>query len=356
MAKIDEVRIRKELFDRTEGYAAGVRAIYLDVMRRLISLALEIEPEYDPDRAFTFSDYPVISDRANALLRELYSRLYQQIQYGIKNEWEQANIKADELVMSLFGINAISDKRFAMYFNRNKKAMDAFFSRTTQDGGLNLSQRIWKYEGQFRQDMELAIDCYIGQGMSANRMATLVKEFLQNPDKLFRRVRNERGELVLSKNAKSYHPGAGQYRSSYRNAQRFTRSETNIAYRTADFERWSQLDFVVGIEIRVSDNHPELDICDELAGRYPKDFKFVGWHPNCRCHAIAILASDEEISRLTDMILMGDDATRFRSKEEVKRAPKAFVMWIRNNQDRIKEAASLPYFIRDNSKYVKTYS
>ena len=54
MAKFDEEKIRKELFDRIEGYAAGVRSIYLDVMRRLISLALEIEPDYDPERAFTF--------------------------------------------------------------------------------------------------------------------------------------------------------------------------------------------------------------------------------------------------------------------------------------------------------------
>ena len=254
--------------------------------------------------------------------------------------------------MSIFVSNAISDKRFAMYFNRNKKAMDAFFSQTRQDGGLNLSQRIWKYEGQFRQDMELAIDCYLGQGMSANRMATLVKGFLQEPDRLYRRVRNERGELVLSKNAKSYHPGPGQYRSSYRNAQRFTRSEINRAYRTADFERWAQFDFVVGIEIRVSDNHPDRDICDELAGRYPKGFKFVGWHPNCRCHAVAILASDDEILTLTDMILMGEDISKFQSKVEVKRPPRAFVMWIHNNRERINDAASLPYFIRDNSKYV----
>ena len=184
-------------------------------------------------------------------------------------------------------------------------------------------------------------------------MATLVKGSLQEPDRLYRRVRNERGELVLSKNAKSYHPGPGQYRSSYRNAQRFTRSETNRAYRTADFERWAQLNFVVGIEIRVSDNHPERDICDDLAGRYPKGFKFVGWHPNCRCHAVAILASDDEISTLTDMILMGEDISKFQSKVEVKRPPKAFVMWIHNNRERMNDAASLPYFIRDNSRYAK---
>ena len=39
--------------------------------------------------------------------------------------------------------------------------------------------------------------------------------------------------------------------SSARNAQRLARTETNIAYRTADFERWAQLDFVVGIEITI---------------------------------------------------------------------------------------------------------
>lgn len=354
--KIDEDKIKKELFTRTEGYATNVRMIYLDVMERLIALVLEIDPIHDPETAFVFADYPDIAPRANVLLRELYSRVYQQVQHGIVNEWEQANLKADQLVLSIFGAKAMGDKRFAMYFNRNKKAMDAFFARKSQDGGLNLSQRIWKYEGQFRQDMELAIDCCLGEGMSANRMATRVKEFLQDPDKLFRRVRNERGELVLSRNAKAYHPGQGQYRSSYRNAQRLTRTETNIAYRTADFERWAQLDFVVGIEIRVSNNHPEKDICDDLAGRYPKDFKFTGWHPNCRCHAVAILASADEIASLTETILSGGDISEFRSKEEVKRAPKSLSIWVRKNRDRINEAASLPYFIQDNPKYIQVYS
>ena len=32
-------------------------------------------------------------------------------------------------------------------------------------------------------------------------------------------------------------------------------TETNAAYRTADHERWQNLDFVVGIEIHLSGNH-----------------------------------------------------------------------------------------------------
>ena len=49
---------------------------------------------------------------------------------------------------------------------------------------------------------------------------------------------------------------------------------------------------------------------------------------------------------------MGEDISKFQSKVEVKRPPRAFVMWIHNNRERINDAASLPYFIRDNSKYV----
>lgn len=356
MARLDEDKIRKELLRRTEGYAGAVRNIYLDITNRLILLSLEIEPIYDPEKAFVFSDYPAISDRANALLRELYSRVYQQIQYGITNEWEQANLEADTLVASVFGKKFVDDKRFSMFFSRNREAMDVFFARKSEYGGLNLSQRVWKYEGQFREEMELAIDCCLGQGMSANVMAAKIKSYLNDPDKLFRRVRDSRGELVLSRNAKAYHPGRGVYRSSSRNAQRLTRTETNIAYRSADFERWSQLNFVVGIEISVSKtNHPERDICDILAGKYPVGFKFVGWHSNCRCHAKPILASDDEIDMLTDRILAGEDISGFKSKREVKELPATFYSWMQENEDRIEKAnnrGTLPYWIKDNKKYV----
>ena len=354
MAKIDGNKYKRALLQRTEGYAANVRAIYLDVMEQLISLALEVEPIYDAKSPFVFADYPTISDKANVLLRELYCRVYQTMQFSIANEWEQSNLKSDELVRSVFGKKAIDNKHFARFFERNKKAMDAFFSRKSEDGGLNLSQRIWKYEGQFRQEMEMSIDCFIGQGMSANTMATKIKQYLNEPDKLFRRVRDKRGELVLSKNAKAYHPGRGQYRSSYRNAQRLARSEPNIAYRTADHERWGRLDFVVGIEIKLSKNHPEKDICDKLAGVYPKDFKFTGWHSNCMCHAISVLASDDEIDLLTDKILAGEDTADFKSKNEVTKLPDEFHSWMQENEERIEKAnnrGTLPYWIKDNPQY-----
>ena len=104
-----------------------------------------------------------------------------------------------------------------------------------------------------------------------------------------------------------YHSGQGVYRSSYKNAMRLARTEINMAYREAEYQRWQQLDFVVGFRIHLSNNHtilnskgepvPFHDICDELAGDYPKTFKFVGWHPQCRCFVTPILSDYDEYNK-----------------------------------------------------------
>ena len=206
-----------------------------------------------------------------------------------------------------------------------------------------------------------------------------LRQYLQHPDKLFRRVRDEHGLLKLSQAAKDFHPGRGVYRSSYMNARRLAATETNIAYRTADHLRWQKMDFVVGIEIVLSNNHtirlqpgektsdlpgqmradgtPKAnavrtltDICDTLAGRYSKDFKFTGWHPHCRCRAVTILKTEEEMARDTQRILDGRQPSA-DSANAVTDTPEAFKGWVENNRDRIANGHSLPYFIRDNAKY-----
>jgi len=70
-----------------------------------------------------------------------------------------------------------------------------------------------------------------------------------------------------------------------------TRTDTNMAYRLSDQERWKKMDFVQGYEVKLSASHPEYDICDDLQGKYPKTFVFGGWHPNCYCYTVPILAS-----------------------------------------------------------------
>lgn len=123
-----------------------------------------------------------------------------------------------------------------------------------------------------------------------------------------------------------------------------------MAYRTAEQTRWRQFDFVVGFEVKTTQNgkHQE-DICDRLKGRYPKDFKWVGWHPQCLCYAVSILKTEEEFWR----DLGGD--TPGKSEKEVTDVPQEFKDWVRDNADRIEKAekrGTQPYFIRDKQKRI----
>jgi hypothetical protein len=129
------------------------------------------------------------------------------------------------------------------------EALKAFQERKIN--GLGLSDRVWNYSRQLKGELELGIDIALGEGRSAAQLSRDLRQYLQNPDKLFRRVKDKHGILHLSKNAQKYHPGPGVYRSSYKNAMRLTRTEINMAYRVADYEKYQQLDFVTGIV-----NHP----------------------------------------------------------------------------------------------------
>ena len=130
-----------------------------------------------------------------------------------------------------------------------------------------------------------------------------------------------------------------------------TATENNIAYRTADHNRWQALPFVIGIEIHISNNHPTEDICDLFDGkRFPKDFKFTGWHPWCRCYAVSVLASQEEMDAYTTAIMNGEDVSHWKFTGQVEKMPKEFNKWMKDNQARIENATSMPYFIKDNFK------
>ena len=339
--------IYTKLAKRTEKYAADVRNVFLNRMGEIAKLCEGIEI---PDgKVFHFNDYPEIATDVQKQLRAMYSELYQCVRGDITREWYYANDDVDRLVKAMFGKEAAEQPHFAKYFQRNKQAMDAFFAR--KQDGLDLSQRIWRIVGEGKEELELALDLGLGEGMDAGELSREVRKYLLEPEKLFRRVRNKHGELVLSKAAKAYHPGQGVYRSSYKNAMRVTRTETNMAYRTADITRWQQLPFVTGYEVKTSKSHKERmpmgDICDDLAGVYPKGFMFKGWHPHCLCYIVPKLCTDKELEELTQRILDGTE-DEFTPAGMVEDVPNQFKEWVAENTERIEAAQSLPYFLRDN--------
>lgn len=356
-------------YDRTHlahlsKYQRQIDSLY----RRLIQEAALLGASVDGlkgDSLFSFDDYPALRKRAERLIEEMRSEMSAVIVNGVNAEWTLANNKNSELARTVFGdrVGKLPQAEYRRYFSTNDNARKAFLSR--KEAGLNLSDRVWRYTNQFKGEIELGLDVGIRNGMSAQEMSRELKAWLREPDKLFRRVRDERGELKPSRAMAAYHPGQGVYRSSYKNARRLAATETNIAYRTADYERWQQLPFVVGIRVVLSNNHPEPDICDELSapvgstankgrGCYPKDFKFTGWHPLCKCFVTSILKTQKEIDADTQKILNGEPIDG-ESVNRVDKVADAFNEWVTNNKERAKGWATMPYFIRDNPQYVQGF-
>lgn len=359
---------------RTEAYAERVRTLFAATVNEILALNKSL-PTLEDGEMFSFDTVGIKKQHeVERLLRQLYSVATMAIQSGVKLEWAQANAECDKLVQSCFGKKALETPEFSAWTQRNEAAMAAFIARS--ENGLNLSQRVWKSCRQLRDEMEVAITVAVGDGTSAATMSRRVRKYLNDPDLMFRRFRYkdpETGEWkrkwkkrVIGEDGKvhfidydkdSYQDewtGPGYYKSSAQNAMRVARTETNIAYRRADNTRWQQMDFVLGQRVQLSRNHPKKDICDKLAGDYPPDFVFDGWHPQCFCFVTPILMDEEEIQKMNEAMLEGKEY-KPRGKR-ITQYPENFKEWVRDNEDKILASHDIgtdPYFVRNNFNAVQ---
>lgn len=346
-------------YRRTETYARQIEKLCNLAASEYASLAGTL---FQPDlnKPFNFDDYQQTKKAAAQVTQGLAKKIQGVIVRGTAAEWRAACDKNDAFLKSILRTSRLTPEEAEQYQARNLEALQSFQQRKVE--GLGLSQRVWKYVGDIKDTIELGIDVGLGEGRSAQQLSKDLRQCLQQPDKLFRRVRDKYGNLRLSKAAALYHPGQGVYRSSARNAQRLARTEVNMAYRQAEYLRWQQLDFVVGIRIWLSNNHtvldskgrpkPLVDICDELKGDYPKTFRFVGWHPQCRCQVTPILADYDEYNKdrgnRLKAIVRGQAYKSMPSRRQVTAMPENFTQYIEGIRERAKGWKSQPYYIRDN--------
>lgn len=312
-----------------------------------------------------FQRHPELRRDLEAAIKNLNKELTATIEQGSKEAWLRANVTGDQVIAALAANNAQLASLLAKKEDspQNNRALHAFLDRKTK--GMNLSEAVWKTTMGMKLDMERAIEVALAEGTAAEKLSKRIRHLLKEPNRLYRRVRDKDGNLKLSSAAQQYHPGPGVYRSSYKNAMRVARTEVNMAYQSSDSERWTNSWWVRGIRVRLSNNHtiinskgekePLVDICDELAGDYPPDFKFTGWHPQCRCFATAITVGYDEIREYYRRKRAGEDMSGYKPKGLITEPPAAFKRWLADNQERLAGAAergTTPYFIKNNPKYV----
>lgn len=375
MAKLDFRKIRNEYIRRSMRYANGVSMLY---DQALSDIAREFAlVDYNPDIVFSFSNYGKFG-RVDGIMSRLEEQIQSVINVGIENEFGKAYEAHNELLKQVLGDNITTEVERAFAPRLTSGNAAKLYISETASNNITRSMRVWN--GATLGQMETAVQEAMMEGMPAQQMAGLIEQYLNDPESCFRRfriktgvdadgksmygrkwmkrVRNEDGSTSwFDADPRDYPTGQGVYHSSYKNALRYTRTTTNIAYRTADYERYQTEDFVLGIEIRTTSNptHKE-DICDFLAGRYPKDFKWVGWHINCLCYQVPILATPEEVNAMADAIINGQNPYTVPVAGRVTDVPDNFKEWVADNQDRIQETIDngkqLPYFLRDNQQYM----
>lgn len=374
-----------------EANAKKIKYIYNTAVSEAGFIGASIN-KFNPDKPFSFADYPQTKARIDALLKSMETQVTAVIASGTTIAWDNANKKNTELVKSILGLNpkpATSTAQLDLFaappeaeknpalkalFNNNHQAREAFMKR--KEEGLGLSDRVWKFTNQFKTEIEMGLDDGIRNGRPAAEIARDLRQFLQEPDRVYKRfqmnLKDKNGNDVLDSNGNkikikqlrkqykdpvtgaitwkvenpAYKPGQGVYRSSLKNAQRVARTETNMAYRTSDFTRAQQLPFIVGIEVFLSNAHKIIDICDVLQGKYPKEFYYRGWHPHCFCPVRFILKTREELKQDTQRILNGEPVTGM-SVNRITSIPADFSKWVQDNKNRL-QGPYKPYFIKDN--------
>lgn len=320
----------KELSRRLARYMMQVRSIYDRLNEKAAAIVESVG--YDGSVEFSFSDYPEVKRDLQLLQRRFVGEMQSLIYSGTSTEWKNSNTFQSLIARKAlkFYRAQVDGEKSKHYFQTNSDQLKAF--QTRKDRGLNLSAKLWNQSQIYKDSLEATISTAVEKGMSAITLSKKLSQYLKDWPSLQADYQEKYGKATRC------------YDCEYRSI-RLARNEINLAYRTAEQERWRKFDFILGYKIRLSDSHPRYDICDDLQGVYPKDFNWALWHPNCLCFAVPVVMSEDEY--------WSDN--RENSPNKVIAPPENFGKWVYDNSQRIQEAESrgtLPYWVRDNKGFI----
>lgn len=330
----NQKRKYRELNTRLAKYVKLIESIYEQLNLESSKLVINYtDYKDDSGKPFRWKDYPQTRKKITDIQRQFVDDIQTVIYRGTSEEWKNSNEVQDLLANAVLKTydTQVNGEQYRIYYQENSDALKTFQER--KDKGLNVSDKLWQQSTIYKQGLEEAISCAIEKGTSAITLSKQISKYLQDFPKLQKDYKERFGKASMAKDC--------EYSSI-----RLARSEINMAYRQAENQRWQQMDFVVGYEIKLSGSHHVNDICDQLKGKYPKTFIWTGWHPNDMCYKIPILKTEEEFWAWD-----GRGEVTTDSVNEVKDVPERFKQWVLDNQSRIDEAkkrGTLPYFLKDN--------
>lgn len=352
-------------------YNKRLGRLYSDYVKKLTSLGYG-ENVLEDDALFNFDNFPQLKARLNDIFNDYYQNSLLCYKSGITDGVALA-YNHDEMVIG--GYSVLTDK--AIRVARDTAAVTFISNRLKTKNGLNLAQIVWNYCQQTKSEFEMAMSNTIADGIkegsSAEEIGKSIRKYLNDPDMMYRRYHTikvqkngkkkdvvtwRRRRIIDGKVRFVEEPlekvGMGVYRSARKNALRVARTEINVAYHKARNERWQNEPFVIGQYIHVSPQHNIDDICNDLEGRYPKDFDWSSWHSNCMCTSDPITIQGEEKKEFYKRLMAGEDMSNYVGRFAVKDVPDYYKQYIKDHSEAIIKSykkGNLAWHLQDNKKY-----
>ena len=369
--KLTSKQKKEQLNNLFAQYNLRLGMLYSSYVKQLTALGYD-DSVLEGDALFNFDNFPQFKERLNDIFNDYYQNSLLCYKNGMTDGVALA-FSHDTDVLGAFSV--LSDK--AIRVVRDNAAATFIKSRFKSSKGLNLAQSVWNYCQQTKSEFEMAMSNVIADGIkggtSAEELGRQLRKYLNNPDMMYRRYHTvkvlkngqkkdvvtwRRRRVIDGKVRFVEEPlekvGMGVYRSARKNAFRVARTEINAAYLRGHNERWQNEPFVIGQFIHVSPQHVIDDICNELEGRYPKDFIFASWHPSCLCTSDPIMIEGEEKKEFYKRMMAGEDMSNYVSPFAVTDTPPAYKQYIEDNEKAIMKAFrgdKLAWHLADNKKY-----
>lgn len=369
--KLTSKQQKEQLNNLFAVYNKRLGRLYSDYVKKLTSLGYG-EDVLEDDALFNFDNFPQLKARLNDIFNDYYQNSLLCYKSGITDGVALA-YNHDEMVIG--GYSVLTDK--AIRVARDTAAATFIANRLKTKNGLNLAQTVWNYCQQTKSEFEMAMSNTIADGIkkgsSAEEIGKSIRRYLNDPDMMYRRYHTikvqkngkkkdvvtwRRRRIIDGKVRFIEEPlekvGMGVYRSARKNALRVARTEINSAYHKARNERWQKEPFVIGQYIHVSPQHNIDDICNDLEGRYPKDYVWISWHPQCICTSDPITIQGEEKKAFYKRLMAGEDMSNYVSPFAVLTMPEKYNQYIKDNSEAIVKAGmkgKLAWHLQDNTKY-----
>lgn len=369
--KLTSKQQKEQLNNLFAVYSKRLDRLYSDYVKKLTSLDYG-EDVLEDDALFNFDNFPQLKARLNDIFNDYYQNSLLCYKSGITDSVALA-YNHDEMVIGSYSV--LTDK--AIRVARDTAAVTFISNRLKTKNGLNLAQIVWNYCQQTKSEFEMAMSNTIADGIkkgsSAEEIGKSIRKYLNDPDMMYRRYHTikvqkngkkkdvvtwRRRRIIDGKVRFVEEPlekvGMGVYRSARKNALRVARTEINAAYHKARNERWQNEPFVIGQYIHVSPQHNIDDICNDLEGRYPKDFDWSSWHSNCMCTSDPITIQGEEKKEFYKRLMAGEDMSNYVGRFAVKDVPDYYKQYIKDHSEAIIKSykkGNLAWHLQDNKKY-----